>query len=337
MRELTYVARRTVEWREVPDPVVQSDRAAIVAPIAAAPCDVDSSILAGHGPIPPPFPIGHECVARVFDVGDAVSHVAPGDLVVVPWAVSCGACERCSRGLTTHCTSVPHMAMFGAPIGGEWGGLFSDLVAIPWADAMLVPLPAGLDPIAMASASDNWPLAWRLVAPHLEARPDARVLVIARGSIGLYVCDIARALGASDVLYVDPDPEHRAIAETYGARTAEAIEPIHHGFDLAVESTGRVDQLAVALRSLVPEGFCESAGNHFRPGELPLLEMYLTGVTMRIARDNVRAHLPEALELARSGRVDPGRVVSNVFDWEQLPDALPERHLKPVFVRDQDR
>lgn len=332
MRELVYVARRTVEWREVPDPVLRSDRDAVVAPVAAAPCDVDSAILAGHGPLPPPFAIGHECVARVVDVGDAVGHVAPGDLVVVPWAISCGDCDRCRAGLTTHCASVPHMAMFGAPIGGEWGGLFSDLVRIPWADAMLMPLPTGLDPIAMASASDNWPLAYRLVAPHLKTRPDARVLVIARGSIGLYVCDIARALGAVDVLYVDPDPTHRAIAETYGARTADAIEPIHHGFDLAVEATGRVDQLTVALRSVAPEGFCESAGNHFRPGELPLLEMYLTGVTMRIARDNVRANLPEALDLAASGRVHPERVVSDVFDWEQLPEVLPERHLKPVFV-----
>lgn len=54
----------------------------------------------------------------------------------------------------------------------------------------------------------------------------ARVLVVARGSIGLYVCDIARALGASDVLYVDPDPEHRALAREFGATTAEVPEPL---------------------------------------------------------------------------------------------------------------
>ncbi|MER7539046.1 alcohol dehydrogenase catalytic domain-containing protein [Streptomyces sp. NPDC097704] len=343
MRELTYVGRRAVEWREAPDPTVRSGQEAIVAPVAATSCDVDSAILAGHATrrqpqmkhsIDPPFALGHECVARVTDVGDAVTAVAPGDLVVVPWSISCGACDHCRTGLTAHCTSVPHMAMYGAPIGGDWGGLFSDLVRVPYADAMLVPLPAGLDPVAMASASDNWSLSWRLVAPHLKARPGARVLVVARGSIGLYVCDIARALGASDVLYVDPDPEHRKVAEAFGARTAEAIEPIRHGFDLAVEATGRVDQLTLAVRSLAPEGICESAGNHFRPGELPLLDMYLTGVTLRIARDNVRAHIPDALALAASGTVDPARVVSHVLDWEQLPDALPEKHLKPVFVRD---
>ncbi|MBB6347721.1 alcohol dehydrogenase [Nonomuraea muscovyensis] len=333
MRGLTYVERRRVEWREAPDPQLGSDREAIVAPVAATPCDVDSAILAGHGPIEPPFPIGHECVARVVEVGDAAG-VTPGDLVVVPWSISCGRCDHCSAGLTAHCSAVPHMAMYGAPIGGAWGGLFSDLVRVPYADTMLVPLPAGLDPVAMASASDNWSLAYRLVAPHLQARPHSRVLVIARGSIGLYVCDIARALGAADVLYVDPDPAHREIAESYGARTAEAIEPVHHGFELAVEATGRVDQLTLALRCLVPEGMCESAGNHFRPGELPLLDMYLTGVTLRIARDNVRTHIPDALGLAASGLVAPARVVSTVLDWEQLPQALPERHLKPVFVRD---
>ncbi|WP_405908103.1 alcohol dehydrogenase catalytic domain-containing protein [Streptomyces sp. NBC_00828] len=333
MRELTYVAKRTVEWREAPDPKLQSDQEAIVAPVAATSCDVDSMILAGHGFIDPPFALGHECVARVVETGDAVTAVAPGDLVVVPWSINCGSCDNCRAGLTAHCTAVPHMAMYGAPIGGSWGGLFSDLVRVPFADAMLVPLPAGLDPVAMASASDNWSLSWRLVAPHLKNRPGARVLVVARGSIGLYVCDIARALGASEVLYVDPDPEHRRIAESYGARTAEAIEPVRHGFDLAVEATGRVDQLALTVKSLAPEGICESAGNHFRPGELPLLDMYLTGVTLRIARDNVRAHIPDALDLARSGQVDPARVVSHVLDWEQLPDALPENHLKPVFVR----
>jgi len=334
MRELTYVARRTVAWREAPDPVLQSDHDAIVAPVAATTCDVDSMILAGQGTIEPPFALGHECVARVVDVGDAITHITPGDLVVVPWHICCGRCDRCRAKLYAHCQSVPYMAMYGAPLGGAWGGLFSDLVRVPWADAMLVPLPSGLDPVAMASASDNWPLAWRLVAPHLAVRPGARVLIIARGSIGLYACDIARALGAADVFYVDPDPAHRKLAESYGARTAASTEPIPHGFDLAVEATGRVDQLAIAVQSLAPEGFCESAGNHFQPGALPLLGMYLTGVTLRIARDNVRAQIPDALDLAASGLVDPARVVSDVIAWEDLPEALPERHTKPVFVRD---
>jgi alcohol dehydrogenase len=334
MRELTYVGTRKVEWHEQPDPRVQSRFDAIVKPVAATTCDVDRVILLGRAPAPPPFAIGHECVAEVVELGDGITHLETGDLVVVPWHICCGRCDRCHAGLYAHCRTVPYMAMYGAPIGGSWGGLFSDLVRVPYADAMLVPLPKDLDPIAMASASDNWSLAWRLVAPHLKARPGGRVLIVSRGSIGLYACDIARALGASRRLYVDPHAGRRAVAESFGAETAERIEPVHHGFEIAIECSGRAEELSTALRSLSPEGICESAGNHFRPGELPLLEMYLTGVNLRIARDNVRAHIPAALDLAQGGLVQPRKVVSHVLAWETLPEALPELHSKPVFVRD---
>ncbi len=333
MRELTFVARRKVEWRETPDPHLQSSVDALVKPVAATTCDVDLVILIGRSRLPPPFAIGHECIAEVVETGDAVTHVGVGDLVVVPWHISCGHCDRCTAGLYAHCRTVAENAMFGAPIGGHHGGLFSDLVRVPFADAMLVPLPAGLDPVSMASAGDNWALAWRLVAPHLEARPAGAVLIMSRGSIGLYACDIAGALGASRRLYVDPDAGRRAIAESFGAETAASIEPLRHVFDIAVEATGRVGELATACLSLVPEGVCESAGNHFRGGELPLLDMYMSGVSLRVGRDSARAHIPQALQLAAAGVVNPRAVVSDVLDWESLPTALPELRSKPVFVR----
>jgi alcohol dehydrogenase len=94
-----------------------------------------------------------------------------------------------------------------------------------------------------------------------------------------------------------------------------------------------VRDLATACLSLVPEGICESAGNHFRPGELPLFEMYLSGITLHLGRDSSRAHIPQALQLAATGAVNPRAVVSDVFDWEALPTALPMLRRKPVFVR----
>ena len=37
--------------------------------------------------------------------------------------------------------------MFGfGSFGGDWGGFMSDLVRVPYADHMLVPLPEGVDP-----------------------------------------------------------------------------------------------------------------------------------------------------------------------------------------------
>ena len=97
------------------------------------------------------------------------SGARPGDRVVVPFQISCGECARCRRGQTGDCESVPRLSMYGfGAFGGNWGGASSDVVRVPYADAMLVPLPDGLEPATVASASDNIPDAWRTVAPPLE-------------------------------------------------------------------------------------------------------------------------------------------------------------------------
>src|SRR5262245_60984501 len=194
-----------MEWREAPAPRLSSDGAALVRPRVVATCDLDALIISGKSPFPPPFPVGHECVAEVVEVGDTVRAVRPGQRVSVPFQISCGECERCRRGLTGNCTSVAFMSSYGfGPAVEQWGGFLSDTVCVPYADHMLVPVPDGLEPAAVASASDNLSDAWRAVAPPLAAEPGAPVLVVggaSSGSIGLYAAALAVALGASSVLY----------------------------------------------------------------------------------------------------------------------------------------
>ena len=67
------------------------------------------------------------------------------------------------------------MSTYGfGPAVARWGGFLSDLVCVPYAEHMLVPLPAGVAPAAVASASDNIADAWRAVAPPLRATSRAR-------------------------------------------------------------------------------------------------------------------------------------------------------------------
>ena len=90
--------------------------------------------------------------------------------------------------------------MYGLPAGPQtYGGFASDAVNVPYADAMLVKIPDGVEPSVVASLSDNIPDAWRTVAPPLEDRPGSPVLIcMGAGSIALYAIAIAQALGRGE-------------------------------------------------------------------------------------------------------------------------------------------
>ena len=125
MRQLTLVEPGRLEWLDVDEPVLRDGRDALVRPLAVATCDLDAPVIAGLTPYRPPIAIGHECVAVVAEAGDGGP--AAGTLVSVPFQVSCGACERCRRGLTGNCESVPFLSMYGfGSFGGDWGGFLSD-------------------------------------------------------------------------------------------------------------------------------------------------------------------------------------------------------------------
>lgn len=330
MRSLVCTGPGALEWREPADPVLESDGDALVRPIAVATCDLDAAMIAGETPFPAPMALGHEGVAEVVEVGDGVRSVQPGTLVSVPFQVSCGECEACRRGRTGNCRSVKGTAMYGfGAVGGDWGGFLSDAVRVPWADHMLVPLPAGLDPAAVASASDNIPDAWRTVGPPLQREPGAAVLIVGgagSGSIGLYATGIALALGAESVTYVDADAGRRATAAAFGA---EAIEPGAERlgpFAITVDSSLDPDGLALALRSTATDGVCTSTAIYFGdPVPLPLFEMYLKVVTFETGRVHARPAIPEVLDLAAGDAFRPEEVTSRVVTWDDAPAALLER------------
>src|SRR5439155_24391072 len=154
-----------VRWEAVPGPSIGPASDALVPPLVVTTSDLDHAIVHGRVPLGGPFPLGHEFVAEVVETGDAVGRFERGDRVVVPFQISCGRCDRCTRGLTGSCRTAGPGAAYGMTlIGGDCGGALADLVRVPFADAILVALAEGIAPTAVASASDNLPDAWRAVA-----------------------------------------------------------------------------------------------------------------------------------------------------------------------------
>jgi len=371
MRELQFIRTGRLQWREQPTPVLTDKRDAIVRPFVAGRCDGDTmpihrhvsramqlgmraglidpvvGNICGQVPFQGPFGIGHECVAEVIEVGAGITTLRRGDVVVVPWAVSCGDCRECRLGLTAKCstTRTSTLAAFGfGPASGPWGGMVADLLKIPFADHMLVPIPTGVDPLRVAAASDNLSDAWRCVVPALRERPGGKVLILggAAQSIGLYAAGLAIAHGAQVVDYVDHRRERLEIAETLGAtahstasRSKLRLTDIpRRDYDIVVEGTSSAAGVDIALRALGPGGFCQPVGYYLPPGtKVPLMHMYANDATLKIGVSNVRPILPEVLDFI--ARQDfPAEVVTTLTaDWDDAPEAYRAHTTKLVLHR----
>lgn len=342
MRQLMFEAAGAYAWREAPEPAITAPEQALVRPLAVACCDLDVAVAEGRLPMPPGHAVGHECIAEVVSVGEAVRDLRVGDRVVVPFQISCGNCRACRRGVTGSCDSLPLMAMYGvAPLAGlDGGGFMADLVLVPYADAMLLQVPESVDPIAIASLSDNIPDGWRGVGPYCDDLAvldpaDRRVLVAGRLSIGLYAAAFASAYGAR-VDYVDTDPIRLAAAEKLGATVHDQLKPDKSWdpYPITVHTSADPDLLSAVLRATWPDGVCTDTGIYYQGKvEMPLLPMYTRGVHFVTGRVNARAAIPDIVELLAAG-CDLMPAVDRIVPWEDAPAVWPTMTGKTVFIRD---
>ena len=337
MQRLMLEGTAKVLWEEVEDPALPGPGGALVSPVAVATCDLDVAVLSGRFPLPGPYPFGHEGVIEVVAVGEEVTSVMAGDRAVVPFQISCGVCEPCRRGRTGNCAAHPRLSTYGlGEMGGiEWGGLLADLIAVPHADAMLVKLPAGIDPLAVASASDNIPDGWRTVGPQLAADPGAEVLVVGGdsgpNSIGLYAVGLAVAAGAGHVTYLDHDAARLAIAIALGAQVIEGPPPRKAGaFPITVDASGSPEGLRCALNSTAFDGTCTSPSVYLEDPPVPMFSMYSRCCTLHTGRAHVRPAIPIVLDLVAAG-FDPSLVTSAVVPRGEVLDALAQPPMKLVI------
>lgn len=343
MRQLVFEGARASRWIDAPSPSLTSPTAALVRPEVVSTCDMDAVAMSGLIRFRAGTPLGHEGVGTVIDVGTDVARFAHGDRVIIPWQISCGICGRCKQGQDTHCETVPAGSCYGwGPQVSRWGGFLADLVEVPFADHMLVPLPPGLDPSVAVGLSDNLVDAWRAVGPPLRTTRGGRVLIVGGampdgGSIGVYAAAFAVGLGADEVVFVSHDAHLCQLAADYGA-TVHRVEAKFEDlglFDVTAETSGLADALRFALRSTGPSGICTCTAGAVHRGQdvpMPVYEMYMNTVTFHTGWVHTRPLITEPLQHMTDGLFDPCQI-ADAATFDDAPAAFAEPFHKLILTR----
>ncbi len=244
MKAVVWHGKEDVRVDEVPDPVIQEPTDAIIRVTSTAICGSDLHVYSKLGPFMTPGDIiGHEPMGVVEEVGAGVSHIAPGDRVVIPFNIACGSCFTCDQQLYSQCETTQvrehvkgarlygYTKLYGAVPGGQ-----AQYLRVPQAHFGPVKVPDGPPDDRFLYLSDVLPTAWQAVV-YADVPPGGSVAVYGLGPIGQMCVRVARHLGAERVIGVDTVPERLALAAQWDAEVLD-----YEQFDdVAQEIVGRTD------------------------------------------------------------------------------------------------
>jgi alcohol dehydrogenase, propanol-preferring len=198
--------------------------------------------------------IGHEVAGDVTEVGPYVAGFKSGDRVNVYYYLICGNCRWCDRGRDDLCE---HQA---GVVGRQIDGGLAEYVKLPARN--LCHLPPEISYVDAAVTADAIATPVHVLRERAQLRaPDTVLVVGAGGGVGIHMVQMAKVLGASQVIAVDINAEKLALAKQNGADAiinslevsfdAETLRLTEgRGVDVVVEMVGVSDTLERSLRSL---------------------------------------------------------------------------------------
>jgi threonine dehydrogenase-like Zn-dependent dehydrogenase len=254
MKAVVWHGKEDVRVDNVPDPTIQQPTDAIVRITSTAICGSDLHLYSKLGlAMREGDIIGHEPMGIVEEVGPQVTHIIPGDRVVIPFNISCGDCYYCGQQLYSQCeTTQDHgrLAEAGSLLGrGKGASLFgythmygavpggqAEYLRVPQAHFGPIKVPPGPPDERFLYLSDVLPTAWQAVV-YADIPQGGTVGVWGLGPVGQMCVRISQHTGAGRVIAVDNVPERLALAAKYGAETID-YSAVDNVKDLIMEMTG---------------------------------------------------------------------------------------------------
>jgi len=227
------MGKEKMEVHDVPDPRILNPRDAIVRITSTCICGSDLHLYDGYVPtLEQGDIVGHEFMGEVVEVGPGISRdkLKPGDRVVVPFTIACGACQACQQGLWSCCDNsnpnawIAEKMMGYSPSGlfgythmmGGYAGGQAQYARVPFADVGPMKIPTGLRDEQVVFLTDIFPTGY-MGAVNCDIQPGDTVAVWGCGPVAQFAIRSCFMLGAGRVIAIDNVPERLAMAEGAGA------------------------------------------------------------------------------------------------------------------------
>jgi threonine dehydrogenase-like Zn-dependent dehydrogenase len=344
MKATVLHAPEDIRIENIPDAEIVEPTDAVIRVVRACVCGSDLWPYSGAEESVPDRRMGHEAIGVVEEVGTEVGTLKTGDVVVMPFAFSDGACEFCREGLHTACV---HGGFFGT--GGDVDGAQAEAVRIPHADGTLYTVPVGEDDALMPSLLT---LADVMGTGHhaavvADVGPGKSVAVVGDGAVGQCGVIAARLLGAEQIIILGRHEERTSLAREFGAtdvvpeRGEEAVERVREltggtGVHSILECVGTDQSMETAVGVARPGGAIGRVGvpqHEAIPASLPA---FFGNVRIAGGPAPARAYIDELLPDILDGTIKPGRVFDRTVGLDGVPDgyrAMADRESIKVMIK----
>jgi len=328
-------------------------------------CHTDLSVEHGYLPVGGfPIVVGHEGSGIVQAVGSGITHVAPGDRVLLSFT-SCGTCRACAQHHNAYCETF-HVVNFGSQRLDGSRRAFNEKGRVEMGffgqssfakDAVVL----GPSCIKVEGLTEE---ELRLLAPMgcglmtgagtveniLAAKAPGSIAIFGIGGVGFGAIFAAKSLGLSPIIAVDIDDRRLALAQELGAthtvngkREGDVVGKIKEltgwGVNYSIETTANsiVKLQAInCLCKLGKVGIVGTTGNDRIDVDVETMiksGAAIIGVAMGDAY--TQEYIPKLVEEYRAGRFPLEKLVK-FFKPEEIDTAVKEmlsgETVKPVIV-----
>lgn len=330
MKAAIFVEPGKMTVKEMPKPEVEFPTDAVIRIVRACVCGSDLWWYRGLSKRPANQPVGHEAIGVVESVGNAVTHVKPGDFVVVPFTHGCGHCAACLAGFEGDCLNFKHQ---GSPVGYQ-----AEYLRYENADWSLVHIPGQPEDYTDDQLNDLLALSDVMAtgyhaAVSAEVKPGDTVVVMGDGAVGLSGVIAAKLLGAKRIIAMSRHEDRQKLAKEFGAtdivpeRDDAAVAAVMAltdgaGADAVLECVGTEQSVATAVRVGRPGSVVGRVGVP-QKAEMNTNNLFWRNIGLRggIAAVTTHDRRDGLLDAVLKGEIHPGKVFTKRFTLDQVQDA----------------